>query len=705
MYRLSTTVINMTFALPAYNYTMVYRGILRINAAQGTTTITITRQDTLALRPSTPVDPLGLQAVRLEIGAIRGVLSGVRHGSNEYPVLFVFNPDYGRLNPLSSVSVAYLGGAALLEDTNEDDIRYMVGYSRARTRVNNGWSNVTTCQRGNNSYTCKLYFTLLIDNRLADAIPDGSAVNLTVTDGNTRLDARDVTLYIINRRDVKVYERAFTDVSIYEQDCITTSINNNNVNLSLCPGDAEIIHLGSQLVLRGYTDYVQGNRRRNMWYTYYVMPIVIAYPAKLPQNTTSDAALPTDRVFRTAVLRLDIRDFDWNKALGLVDWLWSNHPDALFKLFLNAGVIESLRSIFSQYLGNTYIPLTEYTVTTQLYNKYLINHSLVIGRLLDLYYGIRKGHSSIGNLIQSVLGIYGVHVQVMPNDEELVKKVLAIYALMYGLHGISHLLMKALTVLTGIKDYGELIDITVDRSGLSDSVINALSRYLLSQDDHGNNGGIYSENIFHVNLGSSFKLTVEVFSRNRYVYDHFRNSLLNSSGSIDVNKIVNAMKGFLFINSDDRCIYNWHLERRSLYYARLRFINNDKQLLNADQEIRDLISTSLYKLPRSLFRLLFGRRLVRDVVNSFGLTNQNDRDALRRRINRYAQFMWPYHLEQCVDGCYNCVIMERSIRSTTCDMPPLTQELKTSKWAALYLLDYIGLVKMSANLLSPAHHD
>ncbi|MEL9990569.1 MAG: hypothetical protein QXP98_00520 [Thermoproteus sp.] len=685
----------MAFALPAYEYARVYRGVLRISTDQhtNTTTITIIRRDTLTLRPSIPVDPLGLQAVRLGIGAIKDMLRGVRRGNDEYPILFVFNPDYGRLNPSSSTSVAFLGGVALRENTNENDIQYMVGYSKARIYINK-WINTTICQRNNNSDICKLYLTLLIDKELAHVIPDGNKVNLTIIiDNNTKLDTNNITLYIINKEYVNVYERTFMDLSVYDQGCVETDFN--NAKFSLCPGDVEIIHLGSQLMLKGFADYISNGKKRSRWYTYYVMPIVISYPAKLPKDT-NDVALPTDRIFKTAVLRLNIRGFDWNRALELVDQLWNNYPDALFKLFLNAGVIESLRSIFSQYLGNVYIPLTEYTVSTQLYDKYLINHSIVIGRFLDLYYRIRKGHSSIGDIVRDVLSIYGANnVQITPNDEELVKKVLAIYALIYGLHGISHLLMKALTALTGIKNYGELIEVTVDSTGLPDRVIEVLNKYLFGQ-----NYDIYSENVFHVKLGSSFELTIKVFGRDRYIYDHFWNSLRVSPNSINVNKLVNVMKGFLFINNDDRCMYNWRLEKRSLYYARLRFVNNDKQLLSADQKIQGLISTStaapLYKLPRSLFRLLFGRRLVRDVVtyvaNESSLTNQSDIDNLRRKINRYVQFMWPYYLEQCVDGCYSCVIMERNIRSTTCDMPPLTQELKTSKRAALYLLSYAGLL-------------
>lgn len=674
----------MHLILPAYDYKMMYRGLLTVRDDGTILTILIRKLDTIMLTPNIPINPLGTHAVILDMNVIRDLTSAVSHSNDEYPIIFVFNPNYGQLSPTSKTPIAYLGGAFILNNTNDQNtsnqtIHYLIGYSRAWVYENGRWRRSTIC-RGENGYesACKLYLTLVVDGEL-DNLGPGRRIRIEVHVDDKVLTADNVILYNARYRDVKVFERSFIELGEpYALQCVNSRIS-NGVEFSLCPVDAEVIHLGAQLV-------VKGEERRH--YVYFVMPTVISYSAKLPKNT-GDAALPKDYIFNTALLKFSITKFSWDDALHLIDWLWSRHRDAVFKLFLNMDVMRSLWRIFSDEAGNTRPPFIEHTVTTQFYNKYLINYSLNLRQFTELYYNISRNHVSIGDLVNQVFSINGIRVEVDREREEMVKKVLAIYALMYGLHGISHLLMKALGALTGLNDYGELVSITVDGGGLSEDVSEVLEMNLFSTS----NKEVYHENIFYITVGSQFRLDVNVFSRKRYSFHYFKELLNDGSGSLNFNKIINVINNLLLIDGNDRCEFNWNMERRLLEFGRVKFL--DDQLSRADSELGNWLNNH-YKPTRSLFRILYAYRLVWDMVNaSIGEGSRDARSQFMRRLNRYMSFIWPYHLEQCVDGCYNCVLVSRSIKSNTCDMTPLMQELKTSKWAALYLLKYANLFNAS----------
>ena len=672
----------MHLVLPAYDYRRLYRGVLTVS----NNTISIRKIDTVRLTLNLPINPVGTYAVRLNLNVIKDLMSTINHSNNEYPIIFVFNPHYGQLSPTSRTPIAYLGGAVILSNTRDQDIDYLFGYSKAWVYESGGWRKSTICrwkrEEGKKESTCKLYLTLVIDPAVISALEQGKRIRMEVHVDDDVLTADDVVLYSAGYRSANVFERSF--IELWEPDvpqCISSSVG-GVAEFSLCPVDAEVIHLGAQLVVKGMVNDLVSRKRR---YIYFVMPTVISYPARLPQST-SDTALPKDEVFNTALLRFSITRFSWEDALQLIDWLWDRHRDAVIKLFLNMNVMRSLWRIFG--VSNVRTPFIEHTVTTQFYDKYLINYSLNLWQFTELYYRLSRSHTSIADLVREIFAINGVKVEVGKEQEDAVKRVLAIYALMYGLHGISHLLMKALAALTGLNSYGELISITVDGGGLSEDVINTLRANLFDTQDK----EVYHENIFHIGLGSQFQLDVKVFSRKNYSFHYFRESLSDGSGQLDTNRLINTMSNILLINGNDRCEFNWSVERRHLEFGRAKFLV--ERLSDADSTLSVWLSNH-YRPTRSLFRVLYSYRLVWGLADALiGKYSEETRDARSqfvRRLNRYVQFMWPYHLEQCVDGCYNCVLIGRSIRSSTCDMTPLMQELKTSKWAALYLLRHAKL--------------
>ncbi|MGC8543481.1 MAG: hypothetical protein ACP5NQ_06035 [Vulcanisaeta sp.] len=677
----------MRLVLPAFDYRVMYRGLLSV---RGDNKILIRKLDTVTLRLNLPINPIATHAVRLELNAVKKLMSTIKHGDNEYPLIFVFNPNYGQLSPTSRTPIAYLGGVSILGSTEDQGINYLIGYSKAWVYENGEWRRSTRCGRGEGEpeTVCKLYLTLVVDPEVLRGLRQGERVGVEVHIDDEVLTADDVTLYSAEYRSVNTFERSFIELEepkeLYASQCVSSKVNDKAM-ISLCPADAEVIHLGAQLVVKGMVNNIVEGKRR---YVYFVMPTVISYPAKLPRDSMSDTALPKDYMFNTALLKFSIVDFNWNDALKLIDWLWSEHRDAVLKLFLNMDVMRSLWQIFRDNVGNTRPPFVEHTVTTQFYDKYLVNYSLNLWQFTDMYYRISRNHMRIADLVAEIFKLNNIDVKVSDGKEEMVKGVLALYALMYGLHGISHLLMKTLSALAGLSSYGELINITIDVSGLAEDVLGALSMNLFDTHDR----RVYHENVFHITPGSQFRLDVEVFSRKGYSFHHFRELLGDGSGSLDINKLIGVMNQILLANSEDRCGFNWRMERRHLEFGRVRFL--DEQLSKADNELRDWLSKH-YKPARSLFRVLFSYRLVWGLTDAlmggYGNETKDARSRFVRRLNRYVQFMWPYHLEQCVDGCYNCVLVSRSIKSSTCDMTPLMQELKTSKWAALYLLKYAGL--------------
>ena len=675
----------MHLVLPAYDYRTLYRGVLTVSG----NTISIRKIDTVSLTLNSPINPVGTYAVRLNLNAIRDLTKTINHSNDEYPIIFVFNPHYGRLGPGSKTSIAYLGGAVILSSTNDQDINYLFGYSKAWVYKDGEWHKLTVCKQKNNEEeresTCKLYLTLVVDPAVVNLLEQGEKIRVEVHVDNGVLTANDVVLYAAEYRKVNVFERSFTE--LWEPNisqCISSNIG--AAEFSLCPVDAEVIHLGAQLAVKGMVDDLVSKKRR---YIYFVMPTVISYSAKLPHNT-SDTALPKDEIFNTALFRFSITRFSWEDALQLIDWLWDKHRDAVIKLFLNMNVMRSLWRIFG--VSNVRVPFIEHTVTTQFYNKYLINYSLNLWQFTELYYKLSRNQTGIADLVKEIFAINGVEVEVNKEQEDAVKRVLAIYALMYGLHGISHLLMKALAALTGFNSYGELVSIVVDRGGLSEGVINTLRANLFDTQDGGGYHEVYHENIFHVELGSQFQLDVNVFSRKGYSFHYFRELLSDKSGQLDANKIIDVINNILLINGNDRCEYNWSVERRHLEFGRAKFIV--ERLSDADSELKKWISNH-YRPTRTLFRIIYSYRLIWDLVDLIvGESSEETKEArsqFMKRFNRHVQFMWPYHLEQCIDGCYNCVLVSRSIKSNTCDMTPLMQELKTSKWAALYLLRHTNL--------------
>jgi len=689
-------------SFPAYQYGQAYLGTFKIEPDQNQVIVKLLissdkvvsfeyiDKNNVRRNIEVPVSRLGTYAVRINYDALRnGLISWGRSSGaladNAFPIIFMFKRNYGIYGILTNRSVAVLSGISVSESKNN----YLL---IIRTPL---------CHYMDSQQApCWLFSFIIIDeyikNKLIGAAKENTnryEVEIRTSAGSVKADDSD--LYVFALKHVKTFLRAFPFIDF---DSLTDCISNGN--LQLCGGDLEYIYIGSQITVKCGTsrDCMSWLRRRQRkeWKSesyYFVSPILISYPMVMPESSAQQSqsvVLPKDSILRTGVVKFSISDFTWDKAVRLIDWLWYNHKDAIFKLLLNRTALAAIASL----IGVSGFYYTEYWVTTTLYSKNIITYSPNINKILHIYNSINKSDDLIETIIQLLQEI-GI---ILDNDQQKrlrkleneVKKVLAIFALAYGLHGVSHLLMKALTVLTGITDYTEFIKIEVEASGFSANI----QRVGFMKD-------YYHENLFEIVPGDKFDLSVYVISRVPYSYGIYKDKLIDNS-NLKLDDIRAELRRIISRDGKDACEERWYIEKNALNPHRNILLNNQILLSNkvtqgtvlsaADAYIRDYLNPNTrFRPPRSLFRFLYGRYIRRDILDKLrqqGIQVQQ----LGKVIDTYIQYLWPYHLPQCVDGCYGCVLTERSIRSMTCDLSPLVQELKISKWSALCLLKYAGLI-------------
>jgi hypothetical protein len=164
----------------------------------------------------------------------------------------------------------------------------------------------------------------------------------------------------------------------------------------------------------------------------------------------------------------------------------------------------------------------------------------------SLSYGSRSECSSVEELLR--------------DHENEVKKILSVFAIAYGLHGVSHLLMKALTALTGITDYTEFIRVEVDTHEGQDIELKEVL------ENSGFQERVYLENLFEIIPGDNFDLNVYVISREPYSYAIYRDRLVDgSSGQLKLDDIKAVLRKLISYEtsqeSKDACEVRWKLEQ------------------------------------------------------------------------------------------------------------------------------------------------
>jgi hypothetical protein len=760
--------MSLDISFPAFHYGKTYLGTLIIskNKKANGVKLSIKSSEVVTFKVifsddrekdlEVPISSLGTYAVRINYDALRDALAKWsrshssensegknRSGFDIYPILFTFNKDYGTVG-IGDVNVAVLSGVTTcvegecLKERSEAENTYLL-IIRSRSKVKTGarWRPITTCsdkrEHGNEEKggNCRLFSFIIIDkyikDRLTGIVEDQKdqerisyEVDIETPGGNVHSDS--VELSISSLKYVKAFLRSFPLIRL-ERLCPSDSNN----TLELCRGDLEHVHVGSQITVRceKYTHdclvWLNGWRPH---YINFISPVIISYPMEMPESPyevvskSSDRwetksfviTLPQDKVLNTGVVKFSIKDFTWDKAVKLVDWLWVKRPDALFKSLLNEEVILAIEQFIKEirdedYQSCSYKPIGLFTKTT-LYGKKIIIYSPLVEMITTLYDSINAKVSNDNHGSRSDYTISDVVAQLMDkllssrsgcdyvkrllqDHEDEVKKILSIFVLAYGLHGVSHLLMKALTALTGITDYTEFIRVEVDTHWGQDIVKKALK-------SSGFQENVYHENLFEIIPGENFDLNVYVISREPYSYAIYRDRLIDkSSNQLKLDDVKTRLKKLISYEisheSKDACEVRWQLERDLLSPYRSILLNpsNQNVLSQVDKIVEDYLKNH-FKPPRSLFRYLYAVHIRKKILNRF--QQGNNADDVKEMIDTNIQYIWPYHLPRCIDGCYGCVLMEGSSSSRTCDLSPLVQELKVSKWSALCLLKYAGLI-------------
>jgi len=708
-----------------------------------------------------PISSLGTYAAKIRYDALRNALAKWsrshnsdnlegenRSGIEVYPILFTFNKSYGTVGMKKDINVAVLSGVTtcvedecLKERSKAENTYLLIIRSPSRRKTEAGWRVITKCNDKHDNEErekeCWLFSFIIIDkyikDRLIDIVKDQEGISYEVDietrSGNVHSD--DAELYISSLKHVKVFLRSFP---LIKPESLCPS--NSNSVLELCSGDLEYIYIGSQITVKceQYKQYKKDEQDyyclvwQNRWRPdriNFISPVIISYPMDMPKSPFLESErwgeksfklnqevipLPQDKILNTGVVKFSIKDFTWDKAVKLIEWLWDERPNALFKLLLNDEVRLAIAQFIKEELKKENYRNCNYKWTglfskTTLYGKKIIIYSPSVKTITRLYDSINVKVSNDNHSSGSDYTISGVVARMMDNflpsgsecdyvekllqdHEGDVKRILSVFALAYGLHGVSHLLMKTLTALTGITDYTEFIRVEVDTHQEQDIVKKALK-------SSGFQENFYLENLFEIIPGNKFDLNVYVISREPYSYAIYRDRLVDgNNGQLKLNDIKAVLRKLISYEtshgSEDACEVRWKLEQDLLspYRNILLKSSNQNVLSQVDKFVKDYLDER-FKPPRSLFRYLYASHIRYKILKSF---RQGNIAVNVKEIDTNIQYIWPYHLPQCIDGCYGCVLMERKVTSRTCDLSPIVQELKASKWSALCLLKYAGLI-------------
>jgi len=776
--------MGLEFSFPAFYYEKAFLGTLVVSKEASNVKLFIKGSEVAAFKVvsgdgekdlEVPISSLGTYAVRISYDALRNALAtwsrsnnsenseGENHsGVDIYPILFTFNKNYGTVG-MRDINAAVLSGVTtcvkdycLKERSEAENTYLLIIRSPSKLKTEAGWQDRTRCRdkfkHGNEEKgdPCWLFSFIIIDKYIKDRLTgivrgqkgqERISYEVDIETPGGSVHSASAELYISSLNHVKVFLRSFPLITLESLECSRYP----NSMLELCRGDLEYIHVGSQITVRCEKYTHDCLVWQNGWWPYrinFISPVIISYPMDMPKSPYEVVSkrlgkreinlfrpakevitLPQDKILNTGVVKFSIKDFTWDKAVKIIDWLWDKRPDALFKLLLNEEVTSAIAQLIKEtrdrnYESCSYKPIGLFTKTT-LYGKKIIIYSPSVRMITELYDSINAKVSNDNNGSGSDYTISAVVARVMDellssgsecdyvkkllqDHEDEVRKILSVFALAYGLHGVSHLLMKALTALTGITDYTEFIRVEVDTHWGQDIEQDNRLKEVLANSGFREN--VYHENLFEIIPGDRFDLNVYVISREPYSYAIYRDRLVDgSSDQLKLNDIKAVLRKLISYEtsqeSKDACEVRWQLEQNLLSPYRNILLNQnnpDNQNVVLSQ-VDNLIKGYLkIKPPRSLFRYLYAwhiRRHIEDeILNKFQQRTNVDVKKLKEMINTNIQYIWPYHLPQCVDGCYGCVLMERSISSRTCDLSPLAQELKISKWSALCLLKYAGLI-------------
>jgi len=253
------------------------------------------------------------------------------------------------------------------------------------------------------------------------------------------------------------------------------------------------------------------------------------------------------------------------------------------------------------------------------------------------------------------------------------KQRIVVSILELSLHGISHLIKKALISKLSLnpKDLGEYIIIK------SPSILIKNLQIL--------DGFYFYDTLTYKEIQGE----VKIFVKRSYSYDTF-----NFFGSKDFSEVIDSIKNIIYIkNQDFRCDYNWAHEKLQLNRTYQILLNNSRTvnsvklsdcIAQLDGYIKGEVGGHMFYPPRSMFRYLYLKKsdVEKQIKECNNNLDRNQKDVIYKELKSPLQYIWPRYVHQCFDGCYSCVMLQKG----ECELIDVQQEYRISKAGALFLL-------------------
>jgi len=257
---------------------------------------------------------------------------------------------------------------------------------------------------------------------------------------------------------------------------------------------------------------------------------------------------------------------------------------------------------------------------------------------------------------------------------------LAIPLLEIGLHAISHLLVKYLSRYLRVPEY-TLREIVI--LGIGGEYIK--NRAWLA--------GYYFNNIVNGFLyrlvigGSNVKGYIIVADTKPFSYGRMCDALKD----FNISEFVEFSLNVLGRNSsEDRCYRTWLSERQRLEnYLNVSVIKGELSELENELEELGIGSSSpvggLLKPPQGIWYLsvptLDARPIYHELIRKIAEKHEKDRKIVERELRPYLNALYITKRPWCFDGCYNCVLIEKS-----CMSHPLIRDWSVSKSVARLII-------------------
>ena len=254
----------------------------------------------------------------------------------------------------------------------------------------------------------------------------------------------------------------------------------------------------------------------------------------------------------------------------------------------------------------------------------------------------------------------GSRASLVSIDGCILARRMALLLLEYGLHALSHLLLKYLHEVLKVKmdTLRELVVLSLGGEDRWNSVkpspyymnvaINGF-RYRLSSSIGGVRGVVMITSNEPFTYRSWESLIPKVFKLEDFV----------SSAFEMLGKDLNS----------DRCLGLWEDEKDKMM-VRLRLYDADNRISNFMEDLKNLIGDSGRALPLLEVRAIMKRSLGKERLES---------------LKPYLEAIYTATIPFCFDGCYNCVLIERQCLSN-----PFSSEWVVSKSVARLILSELS---------------